>query len=360
MRRRTNGYAIHACVLILAGFLLLLSELLLSGCGSGSPAGGQSGFGMTSSSQTGVTGDAVVSSVVLNPATVTGGVTIAVTVTLATPAPAGGLNVRLVSSDPATLPMPASVQIAAGQSSAAVQVAIAAMAVASSVTITASAANSKAGANLSILSSTTVPFTVVLKPTTVTVLQGKSGTSKITTAVSSGYDHSLQLKISGDPVGVTASAKPTVIPAPGLGTSQLTTSVQTVTETGSYPLMVTATDGTNSASAKLTLNVISGTTNPNATFKGCLYKSGGHSYQGVDLKVGNPGTYPFNAVLYSGTTCNVNDYADQFGFGDPLTLGSSNYIFWFTDFKDMTNMSAIWYLGDENSKCVSYATAPAC
>jgi hypothetical protein len=360
MRYRTNGCAIHACVLILAGSSLLLSELLLSSCGSGTPAAGQSGFGMTSSGQTVVAGDAAVSNVVLNPATVTGGGTIAVTVTLATPAPAGGLNVPLASSDPATLPMPGSAQIAAGQTSATVQVATAAVGLASSITITAGAANSKAGANLNVLSSTTVPFTMALKPTTVTVLQGKSGTSKITTAVSSGYSHSLQLKIAGDPVGVTASAKPAVIPAPGSGTSQLSASVQSVTETGSYPLMVTATDGTNSASAKLILNVISGTTNPNATFKGCLYKSGGHSYQAVDLKVGNPGTYPFNAVLYSGTTCNANDYADQFGFGDPLTLGSSNYTFWFTDFKDMTNMSAIWYLGDENSKCVSYATAPAC
>jgi hypothetical protein len=100
--------------------------------------------------------------------------------------------------------------------------------------------------------------------------------------------------------------------------------------------------------------------NPNATFKGCWYKTGKNRYQAVDTSVGIAGTYPFNAVLYNGTTCNPADKADQFGFGDPLTLGKANYTFWFSDFKNRSNMSAIWYLGSENSKCVSYATAPTC
>jgi hypothetical protein len=101
--------------------------------------------------------------------------------------------------------------------------------------------------------------------------------------------------------------------------------------------------------------------NPNATFKGCWYKSKKNRYQAVEIKVGNPGTYPFNALLYHGTTCNTNDYADQFGYGDPLGLGNGTYIFWFDAFKNDTNMSALWYLGDQMSKCMVYtATTPIC
>jgi predicted small lipoprotein YifL len=104
----------------------------------------------------------------------------------------------------------------------------------------------------------------------------------------------------------------------------------------------------------------SGNGNPNATFKGCWHKQRGHRYQAVDITVGKPGTYAFNAVLYRGTTCNPTDIADQFGFGQLLNFGGFGYTFWFTDFHDQSNMSAIWYVGDENSKCVSYAAAPNC
>jgi hypothetical protein len=112
--------------------------------------------------------------------------------------------------------------------------------------------------------------------------------------------------------------------------------------------------------SKLDASKINLVSNPNATFKGCWYKIGKNRYQSVDISVGIAGTYPFNAVLYNGAACNPADKADQFGFGDPLTLGKANYIFWFSDFKNRANMSAIWYLGSENSKCVSYATAPTC
>ena len=106
-------------------------------------------------------------------------------------------------------------------------------------------------------------------------------------------------------------------------------------------------------------NLAEATGNPNATFKGCWYKSGKNRFQAVEIKVGNPGTYPFNALLYHGTTCST--YADQFGYGDPLGLGNGTYIFWFDAFKNDTNMSALWYLGDQTSKCMVYtASTPTC
>ena len=107
-------------------------------------------------------------------------------------------------------------------------------------------------------------------------------------------------------------------------------------------------------------NEITPATNPDATFKGCWYKQGKNRYQAVNVSVKNPGKYAFNALLYHGTNCNPNDYADQFGFGQLLNFGGTGYIFWFNAFANKTDMSALWYVGTDKSQCVNYEDAPAC
>jgi len=121
---------------------------------------------------------------------------------------------------------------------------------------------------------------------------------------------------------------------------------------------VTASDGKTSRNAILTLKVVS--SDPGARFQGCWYKYNGHRYQGVRISVANPGTYPFDAVLYHGATCDPGKFADEFGFGTPLNFGGFDYIFWFTDFADQSDMSAFWHVGRDRSQCVSYAVAPDC
>lgn len=100
--------------------------------------------------------------------------------------------------------------------------------------------------------------------------------------------------------------------------------------------------------------------NPNATFKGCWFKQGKNHYQAVDISIGTPGTYTFNAYLYHGTTCNPNDKADQIGNGEKLGFGGGGYTFWFDRFANQKNMSARWYVGSDSSVCVNYETAPNC
>jgi len=100
--------------------------------------------------------------------------------------------------------------------------------------------------------------------------------------------------------------------------------------------------------------------NPKAKFHGCWYQLKGHRYQGVDVSVGNPGTYPFDADLYRGATCNPAQKIDEFGFGNRLHFGGFGYIFWFTDFHDQSDTSALWHVGIDTSKCVNYAVAPDC
>jgi hypothetical protein len=329
----------------------------MSGCGSAPAPSSSGGFGMAPS------GQASVASVALSTSSVTGGSSAQVTVTMAQAAPASGLSVALSSSDSSIASPSASLEIPAGQTSATLSFATSAVAAASAVTISASYNGSTAAANLSVLppsTSSTGSYTVAVQPSTITVQQGKSGTSNVTTKALSGFDQSLALSVSKEPVGVTASLNPKTIAAPGSGTSKLTLNVGSSVQAGSYPLSVTATAGKTSQSATLTLKVTSGSGNPNATFKGCWYKSGGHRYQAVDVSVGNPGTYPFNAILYRGTTCDPNNFADQFGFGQLITFGGFGFTFWFTDFKDQTDMSALWYVGDQSSQCVNYTVAPGC
>jgi len=347
-----------ACI----GFLLV-GSLLLAGCGGGPEAHSVNGFGMVSNRQAGVVGASAPSAtparLITSRPSVIGGGSVRVVVELSGPAPAGGARLLLFSSNPA-VHIPLSVEIPSGETSANVEVATAEVTETTPILITASGGVSAVSANLIVAPAIASPFSVSLNPTTVTIQQGKSGSSKVATKISSGYNHSLQLSTSNLPVSVNASLNPAVIPAPGSGASKLILDVQTSAHTGSYPITVTASDGKNRSSEKLTLKVISGSTNPNATFKGCWYKSGGHRYQAVDVMVANPGAYPFNAVLYSGTSCNPNNFADQIGFGQLINFGGFGYTFWFSDFRDQTNMSALWYVGDENSKCVDYAVAPDC
>jgi hypothetical protein len=123
---------------------------------------------------------------------------------------------------------------------------------------------------------------------------------------------------------------------------------------GTDSLRATARDGNSTQNDSLT------PTGPGAKFRGCWYKHNGHRYQGVYIKVANPGTYPFDADLYRGATCNPAQKIDEFGFGTRLHFGGFGYIFWFTDFADQSNTSALWYVGRDKSKCVSYAAAPSC
>jgi hypothetical protein len=339
-------------------FILAAALIPLTGCGSGSSANttGTGGFGMKASGQA-----AMLAGVYLSQSSVSGGSTTQLTIALAQPAPANGLTVALASSDPGVVPIPQSVTVAAGQTSARVVVPTVAISETTSVSLSARYKGSDVGVSLNVASSNaTALFTVTTKPATVTVQQGKTGTSIITTKGSSGFDQALQLSVSKEPSGVSASLSPKTIAAPGSGSSKLTLNVPSSLETGSYPLSVKASDGKTSESAALTLKVVSGSSNPDATFQGCWYKTGGNRYQAVDVSVKNSGTYPFNAVLYYGATCNPNDWADQFGFGQPLNLGGFTYTFWFSDFKDQTNMSALWYVGDQSSQCVNYAVAPDC
>lgn len=204
---------------------------------------------------------------------------------------------------------------------------------------------------------TAAPFTVAVKPATVTISPGGSASVTVSTAITSGFDHELTLTVSV-PAGVHMHFNSREIAAPGDGTEKATITVPTTGVSGTHSIHVTASDGTTSSEANLTLKVPAA--NPGATFRGCWQQQNGNSYQGVLVSVDDPGTYPFNAVLYYGTTCDPNNWADQIGFGEPLSFGGFDWIFWFNAFANQTDMSAQWFVGSDASQCVNYKIAPSC
>src|SRR6185437_10874699 len=99
-------------------------------------------------------------------------------------------------------------------------------------------------------------FSIGAAPSSVEITAGQSGTSTITTAVTSGNAQSMALSVSGLPSGVTASFNPASVTAGG--SSVLTLAVDPGTAAGSYPLVVTGTgaSATHTASVSLTVDAV--------------------------------------------------------------------------------------------------------
>jgi subtilase family serine protease len=100
-------------------------------------------------------------------------------------------------------------------------------------------------------------FTISASPASVSVVQGKSGTSTITTAVSGGFDSAIALSATGQPTGVTVTFNPTSIAAPGSGTSAVTLAVASTTATGIYTITVSGVGGGVTQTSTISLTVTS-------------------------------------------------------------------------------------------------------
>jgi hypothetical protein len=95
-----------------------------------------------------------------------------------------------------------------------------------------------------------------LSASSLSVADGGSGTSTITTAVTSGSAETVNLAVSGAPAGVTASVSPSSITSGGSAAVAVT--VGSTVAAGSYTLTVTGTAASGSHSATFTLTVTGG------------------------------------------------------------------------------------------------------
>ena len=102
-------------------------------------------------------------------------------------------------------------------------------------------------------------FTVSAAPSSVTVAQGNSGTSTITTTISGGFNAGIMLSTSALPSGVTAAFAPNPIAAPGSGTSTLTFTATASAAAGKTTVTITGVGGGITHTTTVTLTVQSGT-----------------------------------------------------------------------------------------------------
>jgi len=102
-------------------------------------------------------------------------------------------------------------------------------------------------------SSSTPGFSLASSPASVSVAQGNSGKSTITSTVTGGFDSAISLSASGQPSGVTVGFNPTSIT--GAGTSTMTMTVGSSTAIGTYAITVTGTAGSTTETTTVSLTV---------------------------------------------------------------------------------------------------------
>ena len=105
----------------------------------------------------------------------------------------------------------------------------------------------------------TVPpsYTIGAAPASVSVAQGSSGNSTISSAVAGGFNSAIALSATGQPTGVTVTFSPTSIT--GAGTSTMTMAVASSTVTGTYSITVTGTSGSTTETTTVSLTVTGAT-----------------------------------------------------------------------------------------------------
>jgi hypothetical protein len=94
-------------------------------------------------------------------------------------------------------------------------------------------------------------FTLTANPSSLTIVQGRQGTSTITITPVNGFSGSVTLAASGLPKGVTASFNPD----PTTSTSTLTLTASARAKKGKATVTITGTSGSLSATTTLTLTV---------------------------------------------------------------------------------------------------------
>jgi hypothetical protein len=141
---------------------------------------------------------------------------------------------------------------------------------------------------------------------------------------------------------------------------------------GAYNLAVEAHDSAGvTGSAKISFTITASTavcgpklppppTGPVVSIRGCGYKQVGYTYEAVSFTIPEAITLSFDAKLYYGPGCISTEQADEFGFEQKLSFDADSYIFWFGDFPDNPDTSAVWTIGGKSSGCINYTSVPPC
>jgi kumamolisin len=149
--------------------------------------------------------------------------------------------------------------IASGSGSSTISLAVAASVATGTYTITVTGTGGGITKTATVSLTVTAPpgFTLSASPTSVSVTQGKSGTSTISTSVTGGFSSAVALSATGQPAGVTVSFSPASITSPASGRSTMTIAVASTAVKGTYTITVTGKSGSITKTATVTLTVSS-------------------------------------------------------------------------------------------------------
>jgi hypothetical protein len=106
--------------------------------------------------------------------------------------------------------------------------------------------------------STSSDFAITSSPSALTIAAGSSGTATITTTLSGSFNSSISLSASGLPAGATLSFNPSIVGAPGAGSSIAAISVGSATAAGTYNVVVNGSGGGKTHTTTINLTVSSG------------------------------------------------------------------------------------------------------
>lgn len=160
--------------------------------------------------------------------------------------------------------------------------------------------------------SSTPGFSLSASPASVTVVQGNSGSSTITSTVTGGFDSAVSLTAAGQPTGVTVTFSSGSIT--GTGTSTMTFTVATTTATGTYPITVTGTSGSTTETTTVSLTV----TNVTAGF------SISASPTSISVDRGSSGTVTITTSVTGGFDSAITLSASGEGSSNTVTFSPSS------------------------------------
>ena len=155
-------------------------------------------------------------------------------------------------------------------------------------------------------------FSLSASPASVSVAQGSSGTSTITSTVTGGFDSAVSLTATGQPTGVTVGFSPTSIT--GDGTSTLTMTVASSTVAGTYSITVTGTSGSTTETTAVSLKVTG--PNPNFTIRA--------SPSSISVARGSSGTSKITTTISGGFNSAISLSTGLVGGGLTVTFAPSS------------------------------------
>jgi uncharacterized membrane protein len=129
-----------------------------------------------------------------------------------------------------------------------------------SATVTGTSGSATEHAPLSVTVEAAPTFTLTPSATSLSLSKGSSKTLTLTTAGNSTFNAAIALSISGLPNGVTGAFTPTMIGAPGAGSSSLKLTATSRAKPGKYTATVSAMSGSTKKQVPISLSVSSSAT----------------------------------------------------------------------------------------------------